>query len=149
MNYSQITDDLFIGTTPLLRDYDLLRGLGVRLVINMRFSRGPDADSARPPLRFLWLRTIDSPLFPIPIRTLVRGAHEALDVLNANEKIFVHCAYGRHRSVAMGACILIAQGQLPSAAMALIKQRRAVADPDAFYIRGRILSFARHWPATE
>jgi hypothetical protein len=45
----------------------------------------------------------------------------------------------------MGASILIAQGYKPEAAMKLIKARRPLADPDIFYIRGRILHFARAW----
>ena len=36
MNFSPITDDLFIGTTPSAEDYNQLRNLGVRLMINMR-----------------------------------------------------------------------------------------------------------------
>jgi hypothetical protein len=32
-------------------------------------------------------------------------------------------------------------------AMELIKSRRAVADPDAFYIRPRIFGFAQAWQA--
>ena len=43
MNFSQITDDLFIGTTPRRKDYDVLRGLGVRLVINMRLHARTEA----------------------------------------------------------------------------------------------------------
>ena len=59
--------------------------------------------------------------------------------------MYSHCAYGRHRSVAMGACILIAQGYDPYSAMELIKQKRPVADPYAFYIRPRIMKFARQF----
>ena len=45
MNFSQITDDLFIGTTPLASDYDGLRQLGIRLIINMRFlEHGSEAE---------------------------------------------------------------------------------------------------------
>ncbi len=145
MNYSAITDNLLIGTTPRTRDYDLLRQLGVRLVINMRFGRKPFRDLGHPPLDSLWLRTFDSPLLPIPIRYLFRGVHASLDVMKRGGKVYVHCAYGRHRSVAMGAAILIAQGYSPDAAMSLINARRAVADPQAFYIRRRILLFARRW----
>jgi len=47
--------------------------------------------------------------------------------------------------VAMGSAILIAQGMDPEAAMDLIKERRSFADPRAFYIRPRILKFAREW----
>ena len=147
MNLSQITDNLLIGTTPYLRDYELLHLRGVRLVINMRFGRGPYPTFRDPPLDYLWLRTFDNPLIPIPIRALIRGAHAALEVINDGGKVYVHCMYGRHRSVAMASAILIAQGFSPEAAMALIKEQRKMADPEIFYIRKRILLFARHWSA--
>ena len=145
MNFSQITEDLYIGTTPNRRDLDMLRDLGVRLVINMRFTRGPLPTAGDPTLRYLWLRTFDNPLLPIPIRALIRGVHTALGEIQTGGKVYAHCARGRHRSVAMAAAILIAQGFSPETAISLIKERRAVADPNAFHIRRRILLFARHW----
>jgi len=143
--FSSITDDLFIGITPLARDYDGLRELGIQLVINMRFTRSPFPDLHHTPIRLLWLRTIDSPFFPIPIPKLVIGARAALETILMGGKVYVHCAGGRHRGVVMGSCILIAQGHEPEAAMKLITERRAVADPYAFYIRPRILKFASEW----
>jgi protein tyrosine phosphatase (PTP) superfamily phosphohydrolase (DUF442 family) len=74
MNFSKITDDLFIGTTPSVEDYDGLRDLGVRLVINMRIERMPYKDPHPTPIERLWLPTFDSPLIWIPIRSLMRGA---------------------------------------------------------------------------
>ena len=144
-NFSNITDDLFIGTPPLARDYDGLRELGIRLIINMRFTRGPYPDMHPLPIRLLWLRTIDSPFFPIPIHKLMTGAWAALETIQAGGKVYVHCAYGRHRGVAMGACILIAQGYTPEAAMQLISSRRSFANPNAYYIRAQILKFAQAW----
>ena len=143
--FSSITDDLFIGITPLASDYDGLRELGIKLVINMRLFHGPFPDSHHTPIRLLWLRTFDSPLFPIPIPKLIAGARAALETIEAGGKVYVHCAGGRHRGVTMGACVLIAQGYDPEAAMKLIRERRIVADPYAFYIRPRILQFAREW----
>ncbi len=145
MNFSQITDDLFIGNMPALNDYDRLRELGVQLIINMRFSLGPRPDPHQPPISTLWLRSLDNPLFPIPIQKLMRGAQAALDTIRSGGKVYAHCAYGRHRGVAMGACILVAQGYDPLAAMELIKERREVADPFAYYIKPRILKFAKEW----
>ena len=145
MNFSQITDDLFIGTTPSLNDYDRLRDLGVRLIINMRFTLGPKPDPHHLPISMLWLRCIDSPFFPISIHKLMQGTQAALETIHDGGKVYTHCAYGRHRGVAMGACILIAQGCEPQAAMQLIKERRSVANPFAYYIRPRILKFAREW----
>jgi protein-tyrosine phosphatase len=146
MDFSQITTDLFIGETPAAADYNRLRELGVRLVINMRFSRGPQPDLHPQALEFLWLRTIDSPIILIPIQKLIQGTLAALETIHQGGKVYSHCAKGRHRSVAMGAAILIAQGHAPEAAMRLIKQQRPIADPGMFYIRSRILRFARQWP---
>jgi protein-tyrosine phosphatase len=145
MNLSRITDNLFIGDTPRREEYDTLRDLGVRLIINMRFDRRLAADLHKPPLDFLWLRTFDNPVLPIPIRSLMRGVHAALGTMRAGGKVYAHCARGRHRGVAMGAAILIALGYDAHEAITLIKVQRPIADPDVFYIRRRILSFARAW----
>lgn len=145
MDYSQITDWLYIGTTPQSEDYPLLHSLGVRLVINMRMEKRPVPDPQDTGLRFLWLPTFDSPLIPIPIRALQRGVKEALDTIEAGDKVYVHCAAGAHRGVAMGSAILIAQGYSPREAMEQIKANRPNADPDIWYIRRRILRFADSW----
>ena len=79
------------------------------------------------------------------MQKLMHGVRAALEVIQRGEKVYAHCAYGRHRSVAMGASILIAQGLSPTAAMALIKQQRSSADPEAFYIYRRIVLFGRLW----
>ncbi len=145
MDFSKITEDLFIGMTPSRADYELLRALGVRLVINMRFTRPPFPDLHKPPLDFLWLPSVDSMFIPIPVSALTRGARMALQTIESGGKVYAHCAGGRHRGVAMGASILIAQGYEAQAAMELIKAQRAFADPDIFYIRRQILKFERAW----
>jgi protein-tyrosine phosphatase len=145
MNLSKITETLFIGDTPRREEYDTLRDLGVRLVINMRFEKRPARDLHQQPLHFLWIPTVDSPGLVIPIRSLIRGVRAALQTIKEGGKVYVHCAAGRHRGVAMGAAILIALGYDPDEAIELIKARRPNADPDAFYIRSRILRFARAW----
>lgn len=145
MDYTRITDDLFIGTTPPVADYEHLRELGVRLVINMRWEFRPPPDTHDTPIDFLWLRTFDSPFIPIPMKALHRGARAALETLKNGGRVYVHCAQGRHRGVAMGSAILIAQGYNPHEAMKLVSKLRSVADPNIFYIRSRILRFAREW----
>lgn len=148
-NFSNITNDLFIGTTPLASDYDGLRELGIRLIINMRLVHGPYPDEHDEPIQLLWLRTIDSPFFPIPISKLITGAKAALETIQSGGKVYVHCAGGRHRGVAMGSCILIAQGYTAEEAIQLISKRRSFADPNVFYIRARIMQFAREWQGSQ
>ena len=145
MYFSQITKDLFIGPMPTTNDYDLFHNLGVRLVLNMRFARRLPAGLLHPPVEVLWLRSLDNPLFPIPLKLLMQGTHAALASISGGGKVYTHCAYGRHRSVAMGAAILIAQGYTPQDAMSLIKEKRPQSDPDVFYIKSRILAFAKRW----
>lgn len=145
MNYSKITDNLFIGTTPLPEDYETLRDLNVQLVINMRVERRPHPDRDESPMPVLWLPSFDSPIMPIPLRLLRQGVHAAQKTIQEGGKIYVHCAGGRHRGVAMGAAILIAQGYSAQEAMALIENRRKEADPRAWYIKRQIQRFAETW----
>lgn len=145
MDYSKITENLYIGRTPKKSDYALLHELGVKLVINMRIGMPPRRDPIMPPVRSIWLPWIDSPLFPLPIGFLVFATQEAMKVLGDGGAVYAHCAKGRHRGPAMGACILVAQGRSPEEAMQLIKQQRPAADPEAWYIRRRIEKFAHQW----
>jgi protein-tyrosine phosphatase len=80
---------------------------------------------------------------------LKRGAQLALETIQEGRKVLTHCAGGRHRSVAMGAAVLIARGYDPEEAMQLIASQRKEADPQAFYIRSRILHFAHQWQALQ
>jgi protein-tyrosine phosphatase len=146
MDCSPITDTLYLGTTPEKpEDYNQLRSLGITLVINMRIEQRPNPDPHNQPLRTLHFRTIDHPFFPIPIHILNKGTRAALDEFACGGKVFVHCFGGRHRSVAMAASILIAQGRTPDEAMNLLKERHDKADPYIWYIRSRIMRFAKRW----
>jgi hypothetical protein len=145
VDYSKITDTLFIGTTPRTEDYPTLLELGVCLVINMCIERPPYRNHHDPNLTTLWLPTIDSPLIPIPISMLKRGASAAVETIQQGEKVYTHCAAGKHRGVAMGAAILIALGYGAEDAVQLILDKRSVADPNAWYIRRRIMRFAEVW----
>lgn len=145
MDYSKITDRLYIGTTPKTEDYATLRKLGVDLVINMRIGLPPRRDVHSSPMKSIWLPSIDSPIFPIPMRFLKTGVKEALKVMEDGGSVYTHCAKGRHRGPAMGACILIARGMNPEKSMQLIKQQRPASDLQAWYIHRRIMQFAREW----
>jgi len=145
VDFSPITESLFIGTTPEADDYDRLRGLGVRLILNMRAEHRLLPDSGTPPMTIVWLRTFDNPFLPIPLSALRRGADAALKTMAQGGKVYAHCAVGRHRSAAMGAAILIAQGLSADDAIRLIRDRRAIARPDAWHIRWRIRRFAATW----
>lgn len=145
MDYSKITDNLYIGTTPKSRDYVLLHQLEVKLVLNMRIGLPPVRDPIAPPMKSLWLPTVDSPLFPIPMQALMKGVIAACEVIHQEGVVYAHCSHGRHRGPAMGACILIANGMDPGQAMDLIEHHRPAADLHTWYIQQRIMKFATLW----
>jgi protein tyrosine phosphatase (PTP) superfamily phosphohydrolase (DUF442 family) len=145
MNFSRITDNLYIGTTPKPDDYASLHKLGISLVINMRVGLPPRRDPHIPPMKSLWLPTIDSPLIPIPMQAFEKGVDAAFKVIDQGGIVYTHCSHGRHRGPAMGACILIAQGMDPEQAISLIEQQRPVADLHVWYIHRRIVKFAQTW----
>lgn len=142
MDFSIITGNLYVGTTPTLADQARLLDLGIELIINMRFERKPHRDS---PILTLWLPTIDSPLIWIPVRVLKKGVDAALETIHAGGKVYVHCHGGIHRAVAMASCILISQGYNTEEAMNLVKSQRSAADPHIWYIRRQIVRFAETW----
>ncbi|GAB4580448.1 MAG: hypothetical protein Fur0022_31890 [Anaerolineales bacterium] len=145
MDCSPITETLYLGTTPEPEDYNRLRALGITCIINMRFEQRPYPDPHPQPISTLHLRTFDHPFLPIPIWVLEKGVRAALAEMAQGGKVFVHCYGGRHRSVAMAASILIAQGYTSEAAMALLKEKHEKADPGIWYIKNRILKFAKQW----
>lgn len=142
---SQITDYLYISAFPHGKHVDEIVALGVRLVLSMHWIR-PTKMLGKPPVELLWLPTIDKPFFPMPIKTLNKGVIAALPVIEDIGSVLVHCKAGVHRSVAQAACVLIGMDYSADDAMALIKERRAVADPYAGYIQKRIRKFEKQWP---
>ena len=56
--YSQITDQLFVAAWPTGEDYDVIKQLGVRLVINMDWVP-TDEKLSEPPISGLSLTEID------------------------------------------------------------------------------------------
>jgi hypothetical protein len=141
---SRITDHLFIASRPGRRHVDHVRGLGVDLVLSMIWFAPPWA-LTRPPFRLKRLPCFDNPALPIPMFLLRRGAAAAALVLDAGGSVLVYCRAGRHRSVAMACCILIARGMVADEAMATIIAKRPVADPHAPHIERRIRGFERDW----
>ena len=144
MDTSQITDYLYIASLPKAEDAEAIRALKVRLIINMIFTRPPQVYT-QPPFRMLTLRTVDFVLLPIPIHKLKEGVETALPFIQNGEGVLIYCRAGRHRSIAMGACILAAMGYTADEAMQLLREGRGVADPHAWHIERQIRRFEEQW----
>ena len=144
LDISCITDTLYIAAHPTPADTEYLRQLPTHLMLSIRM-RPPHPTVRAAAEEWAHLPCMDTPLTPLPMLLLWTGVERALPVIEKGKKVVVHCAYGRHRSVALACCILIAQGYSAKNAMAFVKQQRPIADPYAGYIRARIERFEDRW----
>jgi len=144
--YSQITDQLYVAAWPTGENYEVLKELGIRLVINMDWVPA-DEKLSEPPLHVLALTEIDTPLTPMKMENIWKGVDHSQEIFDQGGVVMVYCKGGVHRSVVMTCCILISQGYSAEDAMVLIKERRPVADPDTEHFKKRILKFEEQWKA--
>ena len=133
-----------MGTTPHRHDYNLLKELGVKLVINMRAGKKVRRIKTLP-MPIVWVPTLDSRFFPIKPSRLIQAVGLCQNVIRDSGKIYVFCRVGRHRSLVMCAAILISQGYTAEEAMHLIKSKRAAADPNASHIKKAVYRFEKWW----
>jgi protein tyrosine phosphatase (PTP) superfamily phosphohydrolase (DUF442 family) len=141
---SEITDQLFIASRLHARHVEHVRDLGIDLILSTIWL-APTRALRREPFHSMWLPMIDFPLIPLPLFLLRRGAAAAVLVMAAGGQVLIYCRAGRHRSVAMAACILIAGGMTADEAIDLIVAHRPVADPHAPHIERRIRAFEKDW----
>ncbi|MFN2158759.1 MAG: hypothetical protein ACK2U3_07095 [Anaerolineales bacterium] len=141
---SQITDQLFISSWPEGEHYQEILELNIRLILSMHWMR-PSKSLEQPPVKLLWLWTVDTPLTPLPMSKLRRGVEAALPVIRDGYGVLSHCRAGIHRGAAMACCVLIGLGYSASEAIRLVESKRQIADPGIWYIRRRIEKFERVW----
>lgn len=146
LDVSEITEYLYISAWPRGEHTDEIHTRGIRLVLSMHWVR-PRLVPKDDPVRVLWLPTFDTPMTPIPMRILAYGVSAALPVIKAGNRVLVHCRAGRHRSVAMACAVLIGMGYTAQQAIQLVKEKRAAADPEIWYIQNRIVKFEKYWQA--
>jgi hypothetical protein len=144
LDISRITEYLYIAANPGEKDVPAIQELNAGLVISM-IHKTPLDVFANPPFAVRVFRTHDSFLRPIPVDVLKQGVEAALPVIANGQSVVIFCRQGRHRSVAMAACILIGMGRTASEAMRLIKEKRRQADPYIWYIQRRIRMFEKVW----
>jgi protein-tyrosine phosphatase len=73
------------------------------------------------------------------------GVDAALPIIQNKGKVLVFCMLGKHRSIAMGAAILISMGYTSKEAINLLTTARKAADPKMWYIRSQIMAFEKYW----
>jgi protein tyrosine phosphatase (PTP) superfamily phosphohydrolase (DUF442 family) len=144
LDYSQITNNLYIGAWPTKHDVQTIESLGVTLVISTILEQ-VDKELGEPPLKLLKLRITDAFYWPLyPTGTLERGVETALAAFEKGQTVMVFCKSGRHRSATLTSCILVAQGYPADQAIQIVKEKRPEADINP-RLRQRIEKFEQHW----
>ncbi len=147
VDISEITDSLLVGAQPRAEDSSEIAARNVRLIISMIAGAPPPQCFGDAPLSCLWLPAYDTFLTPIGSRKLMQGVEAARRVISEGGRVLVYCQKGRHRSVIMASAILIASGYSADEAIALLRARRQVSDPQTWYIRRQIHKFEALWKA--
>lgn len=121
MEYSQITDQIYIGTNFCCEthfDPDLLKK-GVTYDLSLEEAR---VDSPTGGAAYLWLPIADMHA-PTP-QQFMMGVAFIKSAMQAGRKIYVHCKNGHGRAPTMVAAYLITTGMSVDEAIALIKEKR-------------------------
>jgi protein tyrosine/serine phosphatase len=95
-NFGKVNDHLYRGAQPESKQYDELKALGIKTIIDLR----DDArEWARPLAERAGLRYVNMKLSAVVPPTREESTH-FLELVNdsANWPVFVHCAGGRHRT---------------------------------------------------
>jgi protein-tyrosine phosphatase len=145
LDISKVTDYLYVGSKVEKEQADELKVFNFNLIISMIGQMAPDKIYTLPPFKILWIKTYDTFFIHISIKKLLMGVDAALPIIQNKGKVLVFCMLGKHRSIAMGAAILISMGYTSKEAINLLTTARKAADPKMWYIRSQIMAFEKYW----
>jgi protein-tyrosine phosphatase len=106
---------------------------GITHIIDMQLEFDDTALAGPFGIKVLW-NAIDDDFQPKPPEVFQRGVEFAIDALDENGKLLIHCAAGIHRAPMMALAVLTSLGWTTDAAMELIETRRPVVDFAPVYV---------------
>lgn len=121
MNYSKITDDLFVGTNMCCASHfdEALLKQGVKADISLEAEK---LDHPAGVSFFLWLPTIDHTAPSLD--ALALGVQKIRFCLSRGIKVYVHCKNGHGRAPTLAAAYFVSTGLSVKDALKLIQKRR-------------------------
>lgn len=119
--YSKINDQLFVGTNACCAIHfkKELLDQGVRADISMEAER---IDAAAGAEYFLWLPTVDHTA--PTMEKLSLGVVAIQELIDAGEKVYVHCRNGHGRGPSLAVAFFITQGLTLEQAIQAVKSKR-------------------------
>lgn len=139
MDYSQITDQIYIGTNFCCQSHfdPALLEMGVTYDLSLEEER---VDSPTGGAAYLWLPVPDMQS-PTPLQ-FAMGVSFIRAAIQSGRKIYVHCKNGHGRSPTMVAAYLITTGLSVDDAVAFIASRRPEIHIEPAQLEG-LRSYAR------
>jgi predicted protein tyrosine phosphatase len=124
-----VAPGLAVGAAyPIDRAARLAADHGISRVVDVRVEACDDeAILRRHGIRLLHLPTEDTRA--VSQRALRDGVAFVCEGLDAGERVLVHCQYGIGRSALLAACVFVARGVPPLAALEALKHGRPVISP--------------------
>lgn len=146
LDYSQITDNLYIGAWPTKYHREKIISLGVTLIIATILER-TDKELNQPPLKLVHTRGSDiGSRLIYPMGQLLKGVTPAVEAIQNGNKVMVFCKAGKHRSATMTACVLVGLGHSTDEAIKIVEAGRPEAEIKETH-RETIQKFEQEWKA--
>lgn len=121
LKFCQVTPQLYVGSQFNQVGKRMLEQQGINGCVNMRIERD-DAAQGLALTHYLHLPTIDDDA--PTIENLYKGVEFIEGLVQAGEKVYIHCGAGVGRAPTMAAAYLMAQGHTLGEALALIRKAR-------------------------
>ena len=121
LQYSEVTPQVYVGAQYGKRGKNHLIKNGINADVNLRIEFD-DAEHGLDLAQYCYLPTIDDDA--ISMEHLQEGVKFITDVVNAGEKVYIHCAGGIGRAPTMATAYFISTGMSMDEAINLIKQAR-------------------------
>jgi len=144
LDYSQISEDLFIAAWPTKYHREKIISLDVTLVV-ATIMESIDKELGEPPLALVHTRAMDlGPRLIYPTNQLLKGVEPAVSTIHNGGKVVVFCKAGMHRSATMTACILVGLGHPTDEAIKIVEAGRDKAEIKETH-RKTIQNFEQTW----
>ena len=121
LEYSRITDAVYVGPQHRKAGLAHMAEAGIHAVVNMRIEHD-DALHGHAPADYCHLPTVDDDA--PSLEHLREGVAFMQRVIGAGGKVYIHCKGGIGRAPSMAIAYLVAEGQSLDDAVALVKRTR-------------------------
>lgn len=146
LDYSQITDNIYIAAWPTKYHREKIISLEVSLIIATILER-IDKELDESPLTLVHTRGSDVGSNLIyPTNQLMKGVKPAVAAIQNGRKVMVFCKAGKHRSVTMAACVLVGLGHTTNEAIKIVEAGRPEVEIKETH-REAIQKFEKSWAA--